>query len=423
LRFMWFLDVGPLKSSLIAYSHASDERHCLADAMVSEWHDRTGAEKLAPARPSLEEILRLVDNPAAVANRLGLLQKQRQRFEKLLSGLSNVADSILDLDEDQGCYIGGSFGRETALNYHFDADLVVFIQDFDYTWAQWYQDELCAGLMDQFRRHVTCGTRTPYTLKLNVGNFATVDVVTTGEPPDYEMDEDEWRFYSGADSWRVDKEIMDFGVAHPEFRPMVLLVKHWRNLRFPSIRSITSYHLELLCMEVIEASESRNLRDLFREFLEWVAYGEDNLYVENPNYYHGALQLNRHSMDLLASYAEETLTTYHRHIRPGNTAACPCCGERRFRSATGAVAHLESGNCLKCQGQEQAQRQIFNFVSQHKQTQMFLRPMLTDGYGSTYGDDTNPYQCTSCNRTFGKLSSLMAHRKDRHGQVLQAIAY
>ena len=61
LRFMWFLDVGPLKSSLIAYSHASDERHCLADAMVSEWHDRTGAEKLAPARPSLEEILRLVD--------------------------------------------------------------------------------------------------------------------------------------------------------------------------------------------------------------------------------------------------------------------------------------------------------------------------------------------------------------------------
>ena len=102
------------------------------------------------------------------------------------------------------------------------------------------------------------------------------------------------RFYSGADSCRVDKEIMDFGVAHPEFRAMVLLVKHWRNLRFPSIRSITSYHLELLCMEVIEASESRNLRDLFREFLEWVAYSEDNLYVENPNYYHGALKLKPH---------------------------------------------------------------------------------------------------------------------------------
>ena len=61
LRFMWFVDVGPLKSSLIAYSHSIDERHCLADAMVWEWHDRTGAEKLAPACPSLEEILRLVD--------------------------------------------------------------------------------------------------------------------------------------------------------------------------------------------------------------------------------------------------------------------------------------------------------------------------------------------------------------------------
>ena len=84
---------------------------------------------------------------------------------------------------------------------------------------------------------------------------------------------------------------MDFGVAHPEFRAMVLLVKHWRNLRFPSNRSITSYHLELLCMEVIEANESRNLRDLFREFLEWVAYSEDNLYVENPNYYHRAVKV------------------------------------------------------------------------------------------------------------------------------------
>ena len=133
------------------------------------------------------------DNPAAVENRLGLLQKQRQRFEKLLRGLSNVAGSILRLDRNQGCYIGGSFGRETALNYHFDADLVVFIRNFDYTLAQSYKDELCAGLMDQFHRHVTCDKTTPYTLKLNVGNFATVDVVTTGEPPDYEMDEDEWR--------------------------------------------------------------------------------------------------------------------------------------------------------------------------------------------------------------------------------------
>lgn len=36
-----------------------------------------------------------------------------------------------------------------------------------------------------------------------------------------------------------------------------------------------------------------------------------------------------------------------RHIRPGNTAACLCCGERRFLSAIGAVAHLESGNCSR----------------------------------------------------------------------------
>ena len=77
----------------------------------------------------------------------------------------------------------------------------------------------------------------------------------------------------------------------------------------------------------------------------------------------------------------------------------------------------------KCRGQERAQRQILNFVSQHKQTQSFLRPMLTDGYGSNVGENDKPYQCTACDRTFAKLSSLLAHRQDRHGQVLRAIAF
>ena len=104
----------------------------------------------------------------------------------------------------------------------------------------------------------------------------------------------ETRFYSGADSWRVDEQIMNFAVRHREFRPLVLLVKHWRNLGFPpkTTRIITSYHLELLCMEVIRESQSKSLRDLFREFLEWVAYGNDNLLVKNPNWYHGDLRMS-----------------------------------------------------------------------------------------------------------------------------------
>lgn len=393
---------------------------------MSEWHARDGAEKLAPPCPSLEEILRLADHPEAVERRLGLLPTQRDRFQKLLRGLAGVAASALSLIDD--CYIGGSFGRNTALNYHFDADVVAFIEDFDPWEYEWYQQELCQAL-DHFRRGVKCNRDSPFSVKLRVGlsasgdNFAKVDMVTTGEPPDY-MDAQKRRFYSGADSWRVDEQIMNFAVRHREFRPLVLLVKHWRNLGFPpkTTRIITSYHLELLCMEVIRESQSKSLRDLFREFLEWVAYGNDNLLVKNPNWYHGDLRMSDERMDLLTAYANETLNVYHRHIRPGNTAACPCCGERRFLSATGAVAHLESGSCAKCCGQEKAQRQILNFVSQHQQTQKFLWPMLTDGYGSAYGD-SNPYQCTSCDRTFAKLSSLMAHRQDRHGQVLRALAF
>eukprot|EP00435_Cladocopium_sp_Y103_P062440 s948_g24.t1 len=332
---------------------------------MSEWHGRDGAEKLAPPRPSLEEILRLADawhclaigqdRPEAVESRLGLLPTQRDRFQKLLRGLTGVAASSLSLIDD--CYIGGSFGRNTALNYHFDADVVVFIEDFDPSESEWYQQELCQALEDRFRRGVKCKRETPFSVKLRVGlsasgDFATVDMVTTGEPPDY-MDARDRRFYSGADSWRVDEQIMNFAVRHREFRGLVLLVKHWRNLRFPpgTTRSTTSYHLELLCMEVIRESESKSLRDLFREFLEWVAYGDDNLLVKNPNRYHGDLRMSdqgnlefqrmgKGGMDLLAAYAIETLNAYHRHIRPGNTAACPFCGERRFRSATGAVLVL-----------------------------------------------------------------------------------
>lgn len=111
-----------------------------------------------------------------------------------------MAASTFDLIDD--CYIGGSFGRNTALNYHFDADVVVFIEDFDPSEYEWYQQELCQAL-DRFHRGVKCKRETPYTLKLGVGlsasgDFATVDMVTTGEPPDY-MDGRERR--SGGQNW------------------------------------------------------------------------------------------------------------------------------------------------------------------------------------------------------------------------------
>ena len=103
---------------------------------------------------------------------------------------------------------------------------------------------------------------------------------------------------------------MNFAVKHREFRPLVLLVKHWRNLgldRFPAdIRSITSYHLELLCMKVIRESESKSLRDLFREFLELVACSNNRLLVKNLNQYHGALQMKgKGNLDEIGWFLDE----------------------------------------------------------------------------------------------------------------------
>ena len=183
---------------------------------MSEWQSRTGVEKRGPPRPSLEEVLRLAvachvwyifntylawvnvskwsqlwdiffchfnfsvalhmgthkDRREAVEARLGLLQDQRERFRKLLRGLAGVVSSTLDLSDD--CYIGGSFGRNTALNYCFDADLVVFIEDFDPSWSEWYQESLYEGLEGEFRRGVKIAKMTPFSMKLCVGTYASV---------------------------------------------------------------------------------------------------------------------------------------------------------------------------------------------------------------------------------------------------------
>ena len=422
--FLWsFSGDSEPKAPRLIMSDSSDES--------DEWHHRrSGAEKRGPRRPSLEEVLRLVDDPSKVEDRLGMTKDQRKRCDKLLTGLAHVACEALTEEDCEvaAYYIGGSYGKKTALNYKFDADIVVILEDFDVDEAHeaeqerrlnWYQDVVLDGLQENFRRRIQFRERTPYCLKLTAGEFCLIDLLITGDPPQ-RMRNGLKRWYSSAGSSQVDHELNCFAQDHPVFRAFVLLVKHWRNLmNLPrGVQNISSYHLELLCMEVICQSQNEDsIRDLFRELLERLV--KEDTEVTNLNEFGRNLLCRKNLTEYLAEYASETLQRFRRHLRPGNRAACPLCRQHRFTSGSGAVAHIESGSCEKCRGPQNAQKQIYNFMSGHQQTQQYMTPMLTDGYGRESGDQ--PYWCKQCQRTFTKLSSLMQHMQDMHGKSLKGL--
>ena len=227
-----------------------------------------------------------------------------------------------------------------------------------------------------------------------------------------------WRDSSAqpTECWRT-KVACFCAMRHPEYRALVLVLvaKHWRNLDSRAT-GITSYHLELLCMEAVRQCGS-NVRGQFRCLLERFASGDTA--VNNPNRFNRkVLESGRQVAADLADYAAETLDHYRRHLRPGNRTACPLCGERRFLSGSGAVAHLESGSCVKCRGQESAQK-----MGGSRQTQQYLTPMITNGSHGHGSRGYQAYQCTHCDRTFARLSALMQHMQDRHQKTLHALGF
>ena len=108
--------------------------------------------------------------------------------------------------------------------------------------------------------------------------------------------------------------------------------------------------------------------------------------------------------------SENSLAQHMKTHRPKNVS-CPICGEQRIGSAANAVAHVESGYCSGCRGQDEARRQIYQYVSGHAPN--LCVPMLENG-GHSDQVPNSPYKCTYCGKQFGQLSSQMNHEQDVH---------
>ena len=97
--------------------------------------------------------------------------------------------------------------------------------------------------------------------------------------------------------------------------------------------------------------------------------------------------------------------------KPRNVS-CPVCGEQRFRNPRDAVAHVESGYCTSCTGQDNALKHIYQFTQQRAPQYLSNRLMIGNG---DYGVPDKAYSCNSCGKAFQKLSSLMQHQGSVHG--------
>eukprot|EP00913_Durusdinium_trenchii_P000119 g108.t1 len=202
-----------------------------------------------------------------------------------------------------------------------EADLVIFLEDFQCSRSRRYQAQVFDGLEKLFYRgRVELHGESPSCLKIAAGQFVLLDLHMTGEAPEVVPAEEERRYYGAAELARVDEELLAFGSRHAEFVALVLLGKHWRALDARA-QALSSYHLELLCKELIERSDLDTLRDLFWKFLKRLAYSEDRLWARNPNRFRCDLQISKNARGPLAAYAAETLRDYQRHIRQQNTSA------------------------------------------------------------------------------------------------------
>mmetsp|Transcript_16355 Transcript_16355/g.39897 ORF Transcript_16355/g.39897 Transcript_16355/m.39897 type:complete len:236 (+) Transcript_16355:62-769(+) len=104
----------------------------------------------------------------------------------------------------------------------------------------------------------------------------------------------------------------------------------------------------------------------------------------------------------------------HMQVHQPRNVACPVCGEQRFRSATNAVQHVESGSCSSCRGKDNARDAIYRFVSA-KAPQLLNQRAI--GYFSDSDEEPPeyPYECSYCSKAFRQLSQQMQHEKDKHG--------
>jgi len=227
----------------------------------------------------MEELFKLT--PGDIATRLGCSEDQRRQAWAFVSRLRTLLSKRFESKGIfiQQLYLGGSLRKGTALNYRFDADLVLVLDVFDKTQLNLYHRIIREvslprgqGSLYGSRRCTTLVFAKPMSLK--------VDVLVTGAPLEEHIQRRD-DFYSPACSEAADSVLAEVGKAVPEFLPFVMLCKHWRNcaLRFP--RKCKSYHIELLCSDIVKNSSSATFMDWLESFFSRVA--ENRCDVENIN--------------------------------------------------------------------------------------------------------------------------------------------
>ena len=108
----------------------------------------------------------------------------------------------------------------------------------------------------------------------------------------------------------------------------------------------------------------------------------------------------------------------HMQVHRPRQFHCPVCGDVRFKSPANAVQHIESGYCRGCRGQDNARKQIYNFVQRNAGGN---NPLLLNGGNHAYGGGglvpDFPYQCQECAKSFRHLSQLMQHMDQKHNRL------
>ena len=106
----------------------------------------------------------------------------------------------------------------------------------------------------------------------------------------------------------------------------------------------------------------------------------------------------------------------HMHSKHPQSSKCPACGQTRFRSVTGAIQHLESGQCKSCQGKENARNQVYQAIRPHlsSQNQPLLASSSTTSSCADPGVPAFPYSCHHCSKKFKELNSMMQHMAAKH---------
>mmetsp|Transcript_5799 Transcript_5799/g.10134 ORF Transcript_5799/g.10134 Transcript_5799/m.10134 type:complete len:174 (+) Transcript_5799:140-661(+) len=113
------------------------------------------------------------------------------------------------------------------------------------------------------------------------------------------------------------------------------------------------------------------------------------------------------------SFTSQNNLRQHMKTHVARSIPCPVCGDKKkFRNAANAVAHVESGYCSGCKGQQNARQQIYNYARINAPQ---LTTNLIEGAQGGYGRvPQKPYRCQFCARNFAHLSALLNHERDAH---------